>query len=325
MTILLKIWLALFSVLATVAHAEVTEIALGGDHTCPLTGGAIECWGLNSNGQLGDGTITSAPLPSTCSGSRRRRASLWAHPLVCPADGWRWVKCSGSNVDASSGTDHHDAPHPADVSGITTATSLSLAGGTCALLGRDQVLGLQQRRPARGLDHHQPHHPGRCDRDHDGDEPRSGRLPLVRCADGRRDQVLGLQRLRPGRRREHYYSQNHPRRRFQDHDGDEPRRRRTLVRPTDGQHTGAGAGTPRTARGRTSSRYTPSRVDHATTSTHSGDHTYAPDGWRDEVLGLQQLRPARGQDHRSRSTPVDVSGITTATSLALGGSPPWPC
>ena len=65
----LKIWLALFSVLATVAHAEVTEIALGVSHSCALlTSGAIKCWGYNGWGELGDGTTTQRTTPVDVSG-----------------------------------------------------------------------------------------------------------------------------------------------------------------------------------------------------------------------------------------------------------------
>ena len=39
-------------------------------HTCAIVGGAVKCWGWNSNGQLGDGTntATNANPPITVSG-----------------------------------------------------------------------------------------------------------------------------------------------------------------------------------------------------------------------------------------------------------------
>ena len=37
----------------------------GGSHTCAgRKGGQVVCWGLNGNGQLGDGTNTSRPSPT---------------------------------------------------------------------------------------------------------------------------------------------------------------------------------------------------------------------------------------------------------------------
>ena len=58
------IWLFVFSVLATVAHAEVTEIALGSYHSCALlTDGKVMCWGRNTYGQLGEGTPIRRDTP----------------------------------------------------------------------------------------------------------------------------------------------------------------------------------------------------------------------------------------------------------------------
>lgn len=43
----------------------VTAIALGGNRTCAIVGGALKCWGFNDYGQLGDGSTTDrlSPVP----------------------------------------------------------------------------------------------------------------------------------------------------------------------------------------------------------------------------------------------------------------------
>jgi alpha-tubulin suppressor-like RCC1 family protein len=43
---------------------DIVRLALGQTHTCAMRlGGTVLCWGINSNGQLGDGTTTNRLTP----------------------------------------------------------------------------------------------------------------------------------------------------------------------------------------------------------------------------------------------------------------------
>jgi alpha-tubulin suppressor-like RCC1 family protein len=69
--------------LATTAVAALTlrQVSAGGYHTCGVaTNLRAYCWGLNDNGQLGDGTTTNRSRPRA--GSRSCRS---ARPTTTPA------------------------------------------------------------------------------------------------------------------------------------------------------------------------------------------------------------------------------------------------
>jgi Regulator of chromosome condensation (RCC1) repeat len=49
---------------ATLLEHSLVAIAAGASHTCAVTRvGTVWCWGLNEHGQLGDGTVTTSPVP----------------------------------------------------------------------------------------------------------------------------------------------------------------------------------------------------------------------------------------------------------------------
>jgi alpha-tubulin suppressor-like RCC1 family protein len=114
----------------------VTAIAPGGNHTCTLTsGGGVQCWGLDTSGQLGDGSTSTSLAPVTAVlDSAVAIAVGWFHSCALIGDGR--VQCWGDNTYGELGnksTTNTDGP--ADVTGLGSGVIAIAAGGnhTCAL------------------------------------------------------------------------------------------------------------------------------------------------------------------------------------------------
>jgi len=122
--------------------AEGASIALGEYHSCiMLTGGTVKCWGYNLYGQLGNGTLgsgTDSPTPVDVSGitTAASIAAGGSHSCALLTDGT--VKCWGRDDKGQLGNGDEttaDSATPVTVTGITTATSLALGFSySCALL-----------------------------------------------------------------------------------------------------------------------------------------------------------------------------------------------
>jgi alpha-tubulin suppressor-like RCC1 family protein len=114
-------------------------IAAGESHTCALVAsGTVRCWGLNSNGQLGDGTTTTRLTPVTVPGVVNAIAiaaggTLGAsHTCALFADGA--VRCWGANGSGQLG---NNTTTQSLLPAVSTFNAVAIAVGeqhTCALL-----------------------------------------------------------------------------------------------------------------------------------------------------------------------------------------------
>jgi alpha-tubulin suppressor-like RCC1 family protein len=125
---------------------DVTGLASGvraidarGEHTCALlnTGGVV-CWGVNLNGQLGNGTTNSSAVPVAVTGLASGVSAIAVggeHTCALASDGG--LKCWGWNATGQVGMRTiADLHTPVDVLGLGGAVSAVAAGGrhTCVLM-----------------------------------------------------------------------------------------------------------------------------------------------------------------------------------------------
>jgi alpha-tubulin suppressor-like RCC1 family protein len=113
-------------------------ISAGDSHTCAVTaGGAVKCWGSNSNGQLGDNSTTQRSAPADVSGLSSGVIAVAAGTAhTCAVTSAGAVKCWGSNSNGQLG-DNSTAQRlaPVQALGLTSGVASIFAGGnhTCAV------------------------------------------------------------------------------------------------------------------------------------------------------------------------------------------------
>jgi alpha-tubulin suppressor-like RCC1 family protein len=128
----------------------VTNVAAGLEHACAVTAGALECWGNNDNGEIGDGTDDEADAPVTVNVGGKTVSQVsagYSHTCALASDGT--VYCWGQNDQGQCGTgatdagfDDSDVMTPTQVQGLT-GKALEIEAGTnhaCALIEGGTVM-----------------------------------------------------------------------------------------------------------------------------------------------------------------------------------------
>jgi alpha-tubulin suppressor-like RCC1 family protein len=82
------------------------SLAAGAAHTCGVTpGGAIYCWGLNTSGQLGNGTRRTSPAPVLVAGGHRFSQVTAGAQHTCGLTDGGSIYCWGQNRNGQLGSE----------------------------------------------------------------------------------------------------------------------------------------------------------------------------------------------------------------------------
>ncbi len=122
--------------------SQIVSVASGGGHHLALkANGTVFAWGLNTNGQLGNGSTTEQHTPVPVRGLTNVKAVFAGnnHSMALKHDGtlWAWGSNANGQLGDNSTTERHV---PVQVSGINLVTDVSLGTFHSLAITRDQTL-----------------------------------------------------------------------------------------------------------------------------------------------------------------------------------------
>ena len=135
--------------------SAASTISGGTTQSCAVkTDGTLQCWGGNSLGELGSGTTTPSSIPVTVSGISSATAVAAGGLHTCAVHAGGTASCwgtssmgelgngvvTGPDICTTGGVDHPCSMTPVTVTGISSATAISAGENhTCALGGDGTV------------------------------------------------------------------------------------------------------------------------------------------------------------------------------------------
>jgi len=123
----------------------IIDITVGFDHSCVLTAaGGVMCWGINDDGQLGDGTNDASSVPKQVSGLTSGVASIEAGAFhTCALTTGGAMRCWGCNWYGTLGDSTNNSKNtPSDVTGLSSGVKMISAGWhfSCAINSANAAL-----------------------------------------------------------------------------------------------------------------------------------------------------------------------------------------
>ncbi len=118
-------------IVSSVADRVFRKVSAGTNHTCGISIGQLYCWGRNTDGQLGDGTLSSKNVPTLVgafAGKRVTDVSAGDTGTCAIADGraYCWGKNNRHQIGDNSTTTR---PSPVPVTGLTDKATTSISMG----------------------------------------------------------------------------------------------------------------------------------------------------------------------------------------------------
>lgn len=119
----------------------VQQVSVGTGHTCAVTAaGGVKCWGLNTNGQLGNNSTVNSPIPVDAVGLTSGVSKVYTSSLAsCAVTSGGAAKCWGYNDKGQLGTGtvgQNALTVPTDVVGLSSGVTKIAVGvsHSCAVV-----------------------------------------------------------------------------------------------------------------------------------------------------------------------------------------------